>query len=78
MTKEQKWLVCSNLCDMGITIIPHDCPEIFSKRQLTIGLYCLSKALKDANVTTVYIGAYGMKMPYEPISFLGKLTVVYD
>ena len=78
LTEEQKCLICSNLCNMGITVIPHDSPEILSKHQLTIGLYCLCKALKDANVTTVYIGAYGMKMPYEHISFLGKLTVVYD
>ena len=64
--------VCHYLNQSRIIIMPHVSPDVLSRRQVTVGLYSLSRALE---VNIVFLGAYNMKMPYTHITFIDHMDV---
>ena len=70
---KKKITICKNLEERGITLYPHTLDFVFAVGRATVGLHMFAQALIDADLRTVRLIAYGMKMPYAECEYLDCL-----
>lgn len=76
--EEQKQNICDHLSHAGVKVEPHDSPNILTKGKITTGLYMVIRSLMAANIRTVILTGYGMKMPYPEVDFINFLETPRD
>ena len=57
---------------------PHNSANILCKGKITTGLYMVMRSLTAANINTVFLTGYNMKIPYHELEFLNMLDTPKD